>query len=298
MTRPRRIVPGEVLMGTRRCIERRFLLRPDGITTKLFKHLLARAARLTGVLLHDFQVLSNHYHIVFTDPLGLRPEFFRELNSLLARSVNQVFGRWETFFAPGSYNAVVLVDGDALEEECLYTLCNVVESGLVSLPERWDGANSWSMEYGEPETVSRPKSVFFTEEMREEETLVLVRPEGLYPELSDAEARARLRAKAKERSRKLARELHAKGGAFMGMKRVMRQPRESSPKTRAPRRGIRPTVAGKNKWARIEALQRNICFLVDYEDARTRFEDGERDVRFPLGTYKMLHRFGVAVAAA
>lgn len=28
------------------------------------------------------------------------------------------------------------------------------------------------------------------------------------------------------------------------------------------RRGIRPTVAGKNKWARIETLQRNAAFLV------------------------------------
>lgn len=80
------------------------------------------------------------------------------------------------------------------------------------------------------------------------------------------------------------------------MKRVRRQPPDSSPSTRAPRRGIRPTVAGKNKWARIEALLRNQAFLDAHQQARLRFEAGEHRVVFPLGTYLMLHRFGVAVA--
>ncbi|MGH1347837.1 MAG: hypothetical protein ACRBN8_40155, partial [Nannocystales bacterium] len=77
--------------------------------------------------------------------------------------------------------------------------------------------------------------------------------------------------------------------------RVRRQPTDSSPSTRAPRRGIRPTVAGKNKWARIEALQRNEAFLEAHEQARLLFEGGKRNVVFPLGTYLMVQRFGVAV---
>ena len=298
MTRPRRVIPGEVLMGTRRCLHRRFLLRPDGITTRVFKYLLARAARLAGVLIHEFQVLSNHYHIVFSDPRGQRSMFFRELNSLLARAVNAAFGEWETMFAPGSFSAVVLVDGDTIEQKCLYTLCNVVKDGLVSHPERWDGASSWRMEYGKPEYISRPKIGFFTEKgMREVEVLVLVRPEALYPELSDAEVRTRLREKATARSHAYVEKLRKKGGAVMGMARVRKQPRNSSPHTRAPRRGIRPTVAGRNKWARIEALQRNAQFLADYEEARLEFEKGNRDVRFPIGTYLMVQRYGVAVVS-
>ena len=85
MSRPRQVFPGEVVLGTRRCIERRFLLRPDRVTSDIFLYCLARAARLTGVELHEFVVLSNHYHVVLTDVHGNRPEFFRELNQLVGR---------------------------------------------------------------------------------------------------------------------------------------------------------------------------------------------------------------------
>ncbi len=295
MSRPRRIIAGETVLGTRRCIERRFLLRPDGVTNMVFLFCLARAARITGVQLHDFQVLSNHYHVVFTDVHGNRPEFFRELNQLVARAVNSAFGRWESFFAPGSYNAPCLVDGDAIEDKSVYVLCNVVEAGLVKLPEYWNGVSSWNMEYGETRVVKRPK-VFFRDSMPEEEALTLVRPAALYPELTDKEARVRLREKAQERSHALAEKLRERGGSFMGMRRVCRQPRASSPNNCPPRRGIRPTVAGKSKWARIEALRCQTAFLEAHRDARLKFENGQRHVRFPSGTYWMVRRYGVSVA--
>ena len=293
MTRPRRILKGEVVMGTRRCSERRFFLRPGGTSNHIFMYCLARACRITGVLLHEFQVLSNHYHIVFTDVHGNRAKFFQELNAFVARAVNRTFGHWESFFAPGSYNAPVLLDGNAIEKECLYTLCNAVEAGLVSSPEYWEGVCSWSMEYGDTKVVRRPEG-FFRESMREEEVLELHRPEDLYPELDDDEARAKLRDKAKQYSKEFAKELRAKGGGFMGMKRVRKQPLQSSPTTREPRRGIKPTVAG-NKWKRIEALRTNKKFYEEHREARQRFEAGERDVEFPAGTYLMAKRFRVAV---
>ncbi len=297
MTRPRFVKEGEVVMGTRKCSERRFFLRPGSITDQLFMYCLARAARISGVQLHEFQVLSNHYHVVFTDVRGDRGKFFHELNQFVARGVNASIGRWESLFAPGSYNAVTLVDSDAIERECLYTLCNVVKHGLVKLPEYWDGVCSWAMEYGESKTIARPKG-FFSETSGKtlpEETLTLVRPEALYPTLSDTDARAQLRDKAREKSHAIGEKLKKAGGSFMGMKRVRKQPPDSSPHTRAPRRGIRPTVAG-NKWARIEALQRNEAFLEAHRAARIRFEKGEHDVVFPLGTYLMVQRYGVAVA--
>jgi hypothetical protein len=267
------------------------------VSDQLFLYCLARAARISGVLLHEFQVLSNHYHVVLTDVRGQRPVFFRELNQFVARGVNASLGRWENFFAPGSYNAVTLVDGKAIEEECLYTLCNVVKAGLVKLPEYWDGVCSWDMDYGQSKTIRRPEGFFdaSSDKTPDEEVLTLVRPEALYPHLGDDEARQRLRDKARERSYSFAEKLRKKGGSFMGMKRVRRQPPNSSPSTRAPRRGIRPTVAGKNKWARIEALQRNEAFLEAHEHARLLFEGGKHDAVFPLGTYLMVQRFGVAV---
>jgi hypothetical protein len=50
-----------------------------------------------------------------------------------------------------------------------------------------------------------------------------------------------------------------------------------------------PRVACKNKWARIEALQRNKAFIEQHRDARNEKLAG-RDVIFPAGTW-WLHRF-------
>ena len=52
---------------------------------------------------------------------------------------------------------------------------------------------------------------------------------------------------------------------------------------------------GKIMWARIEALQGNKAFLEAHEQARLLFEGGKHDAVFPLGTYLMVQRFGVAV---
>ena len=86
------------------------------------------------------------------------------------------------------------------------------------------------------------------------------------------------------------------GGGFLGMKRVLRQPWDSAPHTRAQPFGIKPNVASKNKWARIEALQTLKSFLSRYVDARLAWVAGMREVEFPPGTYLMARRFGVTVA--
>lgn len=130
--------------------------------------------------LHEYQVLSIHYHLVFTDVRGNRAKFFGELNAFVARAVNREFGHWENFFAPGSYNAPVLLDANAIEQECICAVCNVVEAGLVSSPEYWEGVCSWKMECRETQRVQR-RNGFFRDSMREEETLPLVRPKALYP---------------------------------------------------------------------------------------------------------------------
>jgi hypothetical protein len=56
-----------------------------------------------------------------------------------------------------------------------------------------------------------------------------------------------------------------------------------------PRRNLRPQVAGRNKWARIEALLRNRAFVLEYAMARDGWRNGI-PVMFPPGTY-WLRRF-------
>lgn len=67
------------------------------------------------------------------------------------------------------------------------------------------------------------------------------------------------------------------------------------PHTREPRRKLSPRIAGRNKWARIEALQRCKQFVAEHRDAWRRWCSGARDVVFPAGTYLPARRFQVAV---
>jgi hypothetical protein len=65
---------------------------------------------------------------------------------------------------------------------------------------------------------------------------------------------------------------------------VRKQSWRDRPGTREPRFGLRPQVACRSKWARIEALQRNRDFVEAYVDARARWLRGQASL-FPPGTY-------------
>jgi len=45
------------------------------MNTQIFTYCLAVAAKKAGILVHAIVVISNHYHIVCSDPKGRLPEF-------------------------------------------------------------------------------------------------------------------------------------------------------------------------------------------------------------------------------
>ena len=109
MAHPRRVVPGETYLITRRCYQRTFRLRPCAETNSIFLYCLAFAAQRTGVVLHAVCVMSNHHHLVVTDTCAVLPEFLRELHRLTAKAINAAQGQWENLWAAEPCNAVRLV---------------------------------------------------------------------------------------------------------------------------------------------------------------------------------------------
>jgi putative transposase len=106
VTAPRQILAGTTYLITRRCSQRQLLLRPSKLTNHLVGYLLAVAARRFGIQVHVFCVMSNHLHLVLTDPEARLPAFSQYFDSLVARSVNAALGRWESFWAPASFTAL------------------------------------------------------------------------------------------------------------------------------------------------------------------------------------------------
>ena len=297
MTAPRQVLPGASYLITRRCAQRQFLLKPSPVVIAVFKFVLAVAAARYGILLHAVCVLSNHFHIVLTDPKAQLPRFEQFLDSLVARALNAFYGRFEHFWGPGSYSAVRLETPEDLLDKVVYTLANPVAAGLVPRGKQWPGVWSDPSQIGKgSEVVERPESFFKPDgSTPDSERLVFVAPAGF--ESAEAFRRA-LQAALEERERSVRAERKAKGLGFLGARKVLAQRHTDVPRTEAPRGGLNPRVAARDKWRRIEALRRLVSFLEDYREALGKLRSGIRDVVFPAGTYQLRVSLGVACAGA
>jgi hypothetical protein len=292
MTAPRRILENTTYLLTRRCLNRTFLLRPSKLVNAVFQFALAVTAQRYGILLHCYCVLSNHWHCVLTDPLGKLPEFERDLDSILARALNAAHGRWESFWAPGSYSAVALESPEDVLDKMAYVLANPTSAGLVRRGSDWPGLWSSPLIGAAPRTAKRPDHFFRKDgPAPETATLELVSPSGFG---SVDELRIQLMAAVTRLEDQAARALASDGRSFMGARVVLAQNPHSRPKTGEPRRGLNPRIAARDKWKRIEALRRLKSFLAAYREAWNAFADGARHALFPEGTYRMRVVFGVA----
>jgi hypothetical protein len=282
-------------MVTRSCTQRQFLLRPDPATNNAFVYCLAVAAERYEIDVIDFVQMSNHLHEAIFDRHGNAPAFYEHFHKLLAKCMNALRGRWENFFSSEQVCVVRLEDRGALIDKLVYIATNPVKDGLVAHVDEWPGASGYrALLAGEPLRATRPKH-FFAEDgtMPEEITLRLKIP----PELGDreeilAEVQARVAAVEGEQIRERAKT----GRRVLGRYAVLRQSWRESPTSREPRRNLRPTIATRSLWARLEAMQRKREFVASYREARRALLAGQ-PIPFPNGTYWLRRFVGIAVAA-
>jgi REP element-mobilizing transposase RayT len=297
MTVPRQVLPGTTYLVTRRCAQREFLLSPSPLLNTIFKFVLAVAAKRYGILLHAACVMSDHYHLVLTDPLANLPRFTQLLDCVVARALNALYGRWEAFWAPSSYSAVTLESPQDVIDKIVYTLTNPVSAGLVAHANEWPGAWSAPARIGAGGDIVQRPDHFFSRKgtMPEREVLVFTVPPGF---ASPAAFRAKVEAGVAARETEKADALASQGKQFMGAHRVSRQKHTDRPRSREPRRGLNPRVATRDKWRRMEALGRRADFLRAYREALDKLRRGVRDVVFPPGTYMLRVHLRVSCQAA
>ncbi len=296
MTAPREVLPGATYLVTRRCAQRQFLLKPSRRTNQLIRYCLADAARQTGVLLHAVCFMSNHWHGVVTDPFARLPEFLERFHRLFARAQNASLGRWENLWSSDKPSVVTLVSDEDVLEKMAYTLANPSAAGLVRAPREWPGVIS--LRLAERTVVERPDAFFDAEgEMPETATLNIVRP-PIYQHLDDAQL-ARHLAHAVERHVGAARDaLREAGRKFLGPKAVLHQPFDALPKSTELRRNPSPRIAAKHTPARVQAIRHLLDFIKRYRAAWHAWRAGERDTKFPQGTYALRIYARVACAPA
>jgi putative transposase len=288
MSAPRPVFRARFYMITRRCTQRQFLLRPDDETNNAYIYCLAEAALRYGILVLLSQMMSNHHHTVIFDPDGRVNEFMEHFHKMLAKCQNSLRGRWENMWASEPPCIVELLEPSDVLAKLVYVATNPVKDGLVERVHHWPGPRMFgALMNGRTLRADRPRH-FFREDgtMPPHVELTFTIP----PELGDRdEILAQLRdlVAAVETEHDKMR-LDA-GVRVVGRGRVLRQSWRACPTSPDPRRNLRPRVGARSKWARIQALQRNLEFAKAYRSARATWIIGIPTV-FPAGTY-WLRRF-------
>ncbi len=186
-------------------------------------------------------------------------------------------------------------DSDVLAK-MVYVLANPVAAGLVRRGRDWPGL--WSdprLIGGEGIVFERPKG-FFREKgpLPKTARLRFHPPPGFE---DDPQLIAELLRRLEEEEDRAAAELGKSGRSFMGVARVLAQKWYAHPRSSEPRGGLKPEVACRNKWKRMEALLRLKSFRTEYREALAKWKKGKRDVLFPPGTWLMRVQYGVTCAA-
>jgi putative transposase len=295
MTAPRQVLPGTTYLVTRRCAQRQCLLRPSPTTNALFLYVLAVAARRFGIHVHAFCVLSNHYHLVVTDPGARLPAFGQYLDSLVARATNASLGRWESFWAPSSYSAVALASTADMLDKVAYVLANPAAARLVRRGRDWPGLWSAPEQIGATPLLALRPTAFFRANgyMPEKLELELTSPPGFD---SPDEFRDRLAEALELLEERAAREVASGRAGVLGKAKVLAQKPTAVPASSEPRRKLNPRVASRDKWKRIEVLSRLGDFLDRYRHAWHARRAGRIEALFPPGTYLMRIVHGVPCA--
>lgn len=288
MTLPREVLPGRFYMITRRCTQRQLLLRPDKETNNAFIYCLADAAQRFGIEVILPSAMANHHHTVIFDRHGTVPAFTEHFHKFFAKCQNALRGRWENFWSSEQVSVVRLVDTADVMRKLVYAATNPVKDRLVEKVHHWPGVNGLTSLLGRRALqATRPRHFFRpTGAMPKTVTLNLVVP----PELGDPEQiLGELRKLVAIEEASIAAERMRTGSRVMGRRMIQRQSWRDSPTSREPRRTLRPQLAARSPWARIEAILCHREFVAAYRKARARWIAGD-PIPFPPGTY-WLRRF-------
>ncbi len=289
------VVPGRTYLITRGTKDREFLLRPENTTNSILSFCLFSSAEKFKIKIHAFVFMSNHYHILATDHKGNLPDFMHMLNLNSAKCLNVNHGRRGSIWDPQAKYSRVLVEGvDTVWDKLVYLIANPLRARLVYKPELWPGLISLPEDIGGKTYKFKRPEVFFSENSDAPEMV-----EGklsLPPELnhlSEKEFQNTLQAKVNQEVHEIHSEMRWNGQKVLGVKKVLAAKITDRPKGPRPPREINPKIACKDKKRRMELIEEEKEFQKEYEVARIKFQNGDRNVLFPAGTYLLKVKFNV-----
>ena len=256
---------------------------------------LAYAANKYGIEVHAAVMMSNHYHIDLTDPHGELVAFKQLFNSMLARGLNALRGRFDTFWSGDAPCDTRRPEDDESIADLVYTITNPVKAGLVKWSQQWMGFSTAGWKFGDTRHFQRPEWFFDANgNMPEETALTLVRPH-IFEDLDDDALYEKLTTAVREAELQTQMQLREQGRRFMGARKLAKQSWQRVPTNFEERFRLTPKVAASSKWLRLAQLQRDRTWERAYALARELWLAGKHAL-FPAGTYWLRRFAGVSVA--
>jgi len=295
MSLPRRVLPNQTYLITRRCLGRRFLLRPDGAVKNVFVYCLALAAQRHNIEVHALCAMSNHYHLIITDTDGVLPNFMAWLNRHLAMCVKRLRQWDEVVWEPNvAYSAVELTGPAEVLDKMAYVILNPVSAALVRSPEQWPGALSTREALIATNMEAERPDVWFKDTKPKALSLRLSVP----PCFSKREAYLRALDELLDGRLSALRVRHQRQGRrYLGRAGVRRTRATEQPRKKKERVGRSPTFSALTRTAWRRASRRLREFRLAYRDAYRAWRRGDRQVVFPAGTWWVVHCAGATAAA-
>lgn len=302
MSDPRQYLPGSPYLLTRRALLRQYTFKPDPLVQQIWLYSLAFYAKRHHIDVHSLVLMSTHEHLVTTDTQGLMHDFLRDFHRTVAKALQAHLRIDGNIWEDKPTSVVHLVTPEAFVEKSGYVIANPVEAEAVEHSRQWPGLIVSADEVGNKTfTIERPKVYFSPRNKQWPKTITL---DLTMPELGDYsanEVRELIAAEAERLEHEARQRVRAKGGRFMGVKKVKSVSRfKRATKPNKPR-DRNPTFAvGRNNHEALVAAALAVQeFRRLYRKALTAWRNRDREVAFPPGTCVMrwLHKANVTAAA-
>jgi len=287
------VYKGQVLHITRRTIRRHYLFTPDEarLVEQLFLYALGEAARQNKIIIHCYCLMSTHFHIVITDVEGCFPEFMRMLDRWFACSLKVLRGWPGGVMDEGEYDAVELLNDEAIIKAIAYVIANPTAAGAVRYHQDWPGATTRVGDIGRrTKTVDLPPYWYCPSNPKwaKKTEVSELMPVSLQVNYGEELANERIAQQVRGYERKTWDEAKRKGWPFMGAAKVMRQVHTKRASSWEEFGSLSPrfSAAGSLEDAQ-RAVARNRKRDQDYDAAWAEWVAGNRKVVFPFGTWGM-----------
>jgi REP element-mobilizing transposase RayT len=296
MGRPLRYIrPGKLVEITCRTMQSRLLLRPSPELKKRVLGVLGRAQRQTGIEIHAFVFVSNHYHLLISpqSPVQL-VRFMNQIQSNLAREAGDLHDWTERFWSCRFRDIPVSDEPEAQIARLRYCLAHGVKEGLVSRCRDWPGASCVrALADGEPlEGVWYDRSAYYEARRRKGRArlqdfasteTVMLSPLPCWRHLEPEEIRRRVGELIEQIEKDAHRHRLATGEGVAGVRAVRKRHPHDRPQD--TKRGPAPRfhTATREAWCALrEAVQ---TFAEEFRHAADLLRQGHPRPDFPPGAF-------------